>query len=132
VIFTWRGGSRGRGGVAHDPVSDDGEARAHLHCVALWNENLTQDARGWRGNLSVDLVGRYFEQRLVAVHCLSDGLHPTSDRPFGDRLTELWHRDVRQGAVPFRLGQALSRRRSPTVRGGAVRTGRPRSESPPS
>ena len=62
--------------------------------VALGDLDLGEVAGHRCGHLSVDLLGRDLEERLVSGHGVADLLEPLRDRAFGDRLTELGHRDV--------------------------------------
>ena len=97
----WRGFGGGRcRGPALGGVSEHGEARADLDGVALGDQDLGQHARGGRGNLGVDLVGRDLEQWLVERDRVPDLLEPPGDRALGDRLPQLRHRDVHSMFLP--------------------------------
>ncbi len=95
---------RGRPAVSVRPgtVADHRQPHADLDRLALGHEDLGEDAGRRRGHLGVDLVRRYFEQRLVAFDCIADPLHPAGDRALGHGLAELRHHHVSQRAVPFR------------------------------
>jgi hypothetical protein len=82
-------------------IANHGKPGAHLDRLALWDDDLSEDTRRRRGDLGVHLVGRDFEQRLVALHLIADRFHPAGDRALGDGLSELWHRDVSQRGAPF-------------------------------
>jgi hypothetical protein len=91
-------------------VADDGQTDADFHGLALGNKDLGQYAGGRRRHLGVDLVRRYFEERLVTGDRVADGLHPPSDCSLSHRLAQLRHRDVSQRAIPFRSVPIPSRR----------------------
>ena len=57
------------------------------------DQDLGHHARGRRGHLGVDLVGRYLEERLVELDTLALLLQPLEDRSLDDRLAELRHLD---------------------------------------
>lgn len=110
------GRRRSRGGGL---VADHGQTDADLHRLTLGNKDLGQYAGGRRGHFGVDLVRRYFEERLVAGDRVADGLHPSSDCSFSHRLAQLRHRDVSQRAIPFRSVPTPSRRTLRTATGAA-------------
>ena len=100
-------------------VADHRQLHADLDRLAFGDEDLAEHARGRRGHLGVDLVGRDLEERLVPLDRVADCFHPARDRSFGHRLAELRHHHVSQRAVPFRSTRAWSHRMSRTTRGAA-------------
>ncbi len=134
------GGGAGAGSAAADPfgagrgpaVGDDGQAHAHVHRLALGDEDLGDHPARRGGDLGIDLVGRHLEERLVPLDRVADGLVPLGDRALGHGLAQLRHGHVRQGGVPFRSGPVPSRRTSPTATGAVGGTGPPPRGWPPS
>src|SRR5690606_11745002 len=74
-------------------VPDDRQFGADLDGLVLGDGDAGQDARGGRGDLGVDLVGRHLEERLVGLDALALLFEPAGDGALGDALAELGHGD---------------------------------------
>jgi hypothetical protein len=107
----WCGGPRGlgrpwcrswsrclRGGRCLGRAVAGGINHAHYglnrHGLAFADFDLLQHASGRGGNFRVDLVGRYFEQRLVALDLITRLLEPLGDGAFENAFAHLGHYDV--------------------------------------
>ena len=106
------GRGRGRRGVGGGGalIADHGDHRADIDRLALGDPDLGHDAGDRRRHLGVDLVGGDLEQRLVGGDRVADLLEPLRDRALGDRLTELWERDVSHVCVWCLSDQPLKSR----------------------
>jgi hypothetical protein len=74
-------------------VADCYERRAHLDGLVFRDEDRFDNTGDWGGDFSVDLVGRYFEQRLVDLHAITYVLQPAGHRALCDTLSECWEVD---------------------------------------
>src|SRR5947208_13275876 len=89
------GGRRhGRGALLR---LDDSDESLHRDRLPFLHLDLRQHAGHGRRDLSVDLIGRDLEQRLVPLDFLANLLEPLADRALGDRLAHLGHEDVYTG-----------------------------------
>src|SRR5580700_608489 len=93
-------GSRSSGSVT---VSDDADYGVDLYGVAGCDLDLLQSAGRGGGDFGVNLVGRDFEQGLVALNFVAGLLEPLGDGSFEDRFPHLGHNYVsRHGFLPRR------------------------------
>src|SRR6185312_2226322 len=74
-------------------VVDNRELGPDLDRFVFGHGDLAQRAGRRRRNLGVDLVGGDLEQWLVGVDLVAFLLQPTSNRAFGNALSEAGHRD---------------------------------------
>ena len=70
---------------------DDRNHSVDLHCLAFWDENLSQNPGGRRRNLRIHLVGRNLEQRLVPAHPVAYPFQPLGNGPFEYGFPHLGH-----------------------------------------
>ena len=70
------------------------EHGSHLNCLIGFREDLYKCSGGRGGNLRVDLVGRYLDERLVGLDPVAHLLQPPQHRALGDRLPHLGHGDL--------------------------------------
>src|SRR5207244_8157260 len=74
--------------------ADHGDDAVDRNRLAFLRADLSEDTGGRRRDFSVDLVGRNFEQRFVAIDFVANLLDPADDRALGNRLAHLGHPDV--------------------------------------
>src|SRR5207302_10296320 len=74
--------------------ADHGDDAVDRNRLAFLRADLSEDTGGRRRDFSVDLVGRNFEQRFVAIDFVANLLDPADDRALGNRLAHLGHHDV--------------------------------------
>ena len=67
---------------------------ANFDNLVFWHDDLEQCAGNGGGDLSVDLVGRDLNQRLVYCDRVAHGLQPAGDSSFGNGLAEGGKRDI--------------------------------------
>src|SRR2546426_2647649 len=97
---------RGRGGERTERLlsvlRDDENRLPDLHSLALLGQDPGDHATAWGGNLNVDLVRHYFDERLVFLHVLPLPDKPLQNLAFGDSLTDVWKFEfVRQDRWPL-------------------------------
>src|SRR5712692_10028563 len=97
---------RGRGGERSERLlsvlRDDENRLPDLHSLALLGQDPGDHATAWGGNLNVDLVRHYFDERLVFLHVLPLPDKPLQNLAFGDSLTDVWKFEfVRQDRWPL-------------------------------
>src|SRR5580704_19684120 len=68
--------------------------RIDLHGVPLDHFDVLQNTRGGRRDLSIHLVSRDLEQRLIALHFVAGLLQPLGNGSLKNRLAHLRHYDI--------------------------------------
>jgi hypothetical protein len=86
---------------------DLSQDRAHGDGLIGLGHDPRQGARGGRGHLGVDLVGRDLDHALVTLDGVALLLQPFEDRSLGHRLAHLGHGDLDGGPSGHRLEQTL-------------------------
>src|SRR5581483_11442168 len=85
-------GSRpGRGGSAFTIGSNACDNRVYLDSIALSNLDFLKNARGGRGDLGVNFVGRDLEKRFVALNLVTGLFQLLGNGSFEDRFAHLGH-----------------------------------------
>ena len=87
----------GAGAAPRDAAADDGDDCVDLNGFAFVGADFGEHAVDVRGNLSVDLVGGNFEERLVFLDGVSDFFQPLGDGAFKDGFAHLRHDDFDAG-----------------------------------
>ncbi len=96
------------GGGSSSASADDGDDRVDADRRAFGDLDLGERAGDRRGNLGVNLVGRDFEDGLVALNGVADLLEPLGDGALGDGLAHLRHHDLGAGACSGATGGSES------------------------
>ena len=77
-------------------LTDHGDDAVDRDGFAFLDANLREHAGGGRRNFRIHLVGRDFEERLVAGNLVAELLDPANDRSLGDRFAHLGHYHIRR------------------------------------